>query len=104
MGGTDIAERFPDQFSCWQFAGHRDFSQAVPDTLIRFPLRSKTHLEGRTVCTVSLSEASLALVRVSKLLVRLSNRSIQADLKARLETPNSVHGELFDGYLKFGHV
>ena len=52
VAGTDLAAQFPDQFSCWDFAGHTDFSQEVGATLIRLQLRTPTQAEDNSLCQV----------------------------------------------------
>lgn len=87
FAGTGLAARFPDQFSCWDFAGAHDFDQPVNDTLIRLPLRTKAQLEAKAVFKVPPPMNCLAtLMCCDELTCCLALLSVKSTLKSLSRT------------------
>lgn len=52
VAGSDLSSRFPDQFSCWDFAGHTDLVSPMNATLVRIPLRPSNSLAENPIVEV----------------------------------------------------
>ena len=52
VAGTDLQERFQDQFAAWSFASSTDAKNEPNSTLIRIPLDRKPNSRLAEACTL----------------------------------------------------